>query len=274
MPTLRTLTEYHTPTTIDEAVKLLRRRKIRTRPIGGGTALVPEASPDAQAVVDLSALGLSYVKTFEVSAIANLPGLEIGATTTLQTLIDDARVQAYANGVLVKALLDTANRNTREAATLAGSIVASDGKSPLLATLFALGAQLHVRGLAREQAVALEEFSPRTGTLILSVTLPALPADAHAAYEKVARTPADLPIVCVAALTSAAGLRLALGGVGDQMVLIDADAPTLEEAVELAQASIDPPTDYFASSDYRREMIGVLVRRVWAQRPSPRPSPA
>lgn len=263
MPTLRELTEYHKPTTLDEAVKLLRRRKIQTRPIGGGTALVPEASPDVQAVVDLSALGLSYVKTFEVSARANLKGLEIGATTTLQTLIDDERVQAYTNGVLVKALLDTASRHTREAATLAGSIVASDGKSPLLAMLFALGALLTVRGV-REQTVALEEFSPQADTLILSVTLPALPADARAAYEKVARTPADLPIVCVAALKSADVTRLALGGVGDQMVLIDADAPTIEEAVELAQASIDPPTDYFASSEYRREMIGVLVRRVLA----------
>ncbi len=153
MPTLRELTEYHTPTTIDEAVKLLRRRKIHTRPIGGGTALVPDASPDVQAVVDLSELGLSYIKTTEA-------GLEVGATTTLQTLIDDAQVQAYAGGVLVKAILDTASRNTREAATLAGSIVASDGKSPLLAVLFALGAQLTVRSL-REQTVALEEFTPQ-----------------------------------------------------------------------------------------------------------------
>ena len=261
MPSLRTLTEYHKPATIDEALKLLRRRKVHTRPIGGGTALVPEASPDVQAVVDLSQLGLSYIKTGEVAG--NLKSLEIGATTMLQTLIDDACVQGYANGVLVKALRDTASRNTREAATLAGSIVASDGKSPLLATLFALGAQLTVRGV-REHTVALEEFSPHAGTLILSVTLPALPAEARAAYEKVARTPADLPIVCVAALLSADVTRLALGGVGDQMVVIDADTPTMEEAVELAQASIEPPTDYFASSAYRRAMIGVLVRRVLA----------
>ena len=39
MPTLRELTEYHKPATIDEAVKLLRRRKIATRPIGGGTTV-------------------------------------------------------------------------------------------------------------------------------------------------------------------------------------------------------------------------------------------
>ncbi len=55
-----------------------------------------------------------------------------------------------------------------------------------------------------------------------------------------------------------------MGGVGEQMVLIDADSPTIDEAVELAQASIEPPTDYFASSEYRRAMIGVLVRRVLA----------
>ncbi len=256
MPALRELTEYHTPATIDEAVKLLRRRKIVTRPIGGGTALVAEASPDVQAVVDLSQLGLSYITPTDA-------GLEIGATTTLQTLVDDAQVQAYADGVLVKAILDTASRNTREAATFAGSIVASDGKSPLLATLFALGAQLTIRGL-REQTVALEEFSPQADTLILSVTLPTLPDGAHAAYEKVARTPADLPIVCVAALKSAELTRIALGGVGDQMLVIDADTPTIEEAIELAQASIEPPTDYFASSEYRREMIGVLVKRVLA----------
>lgn len=254
MPTLRELTEYHKPATIDDAVKLLRRRKIVTRPIGGGTALVPDASPEVQAVVDLSQLGLAYIKPTDA-------GLEIGATTTLQTLIDDAQVQAYADGVVVKAILDTASRNTREAATFAGSIVASDGKSPLLATLFALGAQLTIRSL-REQTVPLEEFSPQADTLILSVTLPALPADAHAAYEKVARTPADLPIVCVAALKTADVTRLALGGVGEQMVVIDAESPTIEEAVELAQASIEPPTDYFASGDYRREMIGVLVKRV------------
>lgn len=256
MPTLRELTEYHKPATIDEAVKLLRRRKISTRPIGGGTALVAEAALDVQAVVDLSQLGLSYITPTDA-------GLEIGATTTLQALVDDAQVQAYADGVLVKAILDTASRNTREAATFAGSIVASDGKSPLLATLFALGALLTVRS-PRQQTVALEEFSPQPDTLILSVTLPALPADAHAAYEKVARTPADLPIVCVAALKSAELTRIALGGVGDQMLVIDADTPTIDEAIELAQASIEPPTDYFASSEYRREMIGVLVKRVLA----------
>jgi CO/xanthine dehydrogenase FAD-binding subunit len=55
MPTLRELAEYHQPTTLDEALKLLRRTRIKTMPLAGGTSLVPEAARDVQAVVDLSA---------------------------------------------------------------------------------------------------------------------------------------------------------------------------------------------------------------------------
>ena len=86
MPTLRELIEYHKPTTLDEALKLLRRTRLKTVPLAGGTSLVPEAAPDVQAVVDLNALELSYIKTSEVSE--NLRGLEVGATTKLQTLAD------------------------------------------------------------------------------------------------------------------------------------------------------------------------------------------
>src|SRR5512136_1398876 len=102
MPTLRELTEYHKPTTLDEALKLLRRTKLKSVPLAGGTSLIPEAARDVQAVVDLNALSLSFIKTSEVFAEhpaaersgRNLRGLEIGATTKLQTVIDDDRVRS------------------------------------------------------------------------------------------------------------------------------------------------------------------------------------
>src|SRR5512139_2322927 len=103
MPTLRELTEYHRPTTLDEALKLLRRTSLKTVPLAGGTSLVPEAARDVQAVVDLSALDLSYIKTSEVSE--NLRGLEIGATTKLQAIADHEVTRAYANGLLGTAIL-------------------------------------------------------------------------------------------------------------------------------------------------------------------------
>jgi CO/xanthine dehydrogenase FAD-binding subunit len=257
MPTLRELTEYHKPETLEEAMKLLRRTRVKTVPLAGGTSLVPEAAPDVQAVVDLSALGLSYVK-----------GLSIGATTTLQTIVDHAELRAYADGVLTAAILDAASRQTREAATIAGSIVSAAGNSPLFAALLALDARLTVRAGrgTREEEVALPYFTPQPRALILQVTLPVLNDGTHAAYEKVARTPADLPIVCVAARATLdqgelRDIRLALGGVAEKPIVITRPAGSIEELAQLAVATVTPADDYFATADYRREMIGVLTKR-------------
>ncbi len=257
MPTLRTLTEYHKPETVEEALKLLRRTSVKTVPLAGGTSLVPEAAPDVQAVVDLSALGLSYVK-----------GLSIGATTTLQTIVDHAELRAYADGMLTAAILDAASRQTREGATLAGSIVSAAGNSPLFTALLALGASLLVRTgrSPREEEVQLAYWTPQPRALILQVTLPALDGATHATYEKVARTPADLPIVCVAARATVdqgelRAIRLALGGVGEKPIVIVQPAGSIEELAQLAIAAVTPTDDYFASADYRREMIGVLTKR-------------
>jgi CO/xanthine dehydrogenase FAD-binding subunit len=266
MPTLRELTEYHQPTTLDEALKLLRRTAIHTVPIAGGTSLVPEAAREVQAVVDLNALGLSYIQTSEVSK--DFGSLEIGATTKLQALVDHEASRIYADGVLVTAILDSASRNTREAASLAGSIVAASGNSPLFTALLALEARLIVRAArgTREDEVALPYWTPQPRSLILRLILPALPDNAHAAYEKVARTPADLPIVCVAARATIdhdqlRDVRLALGGVAEKPIVIARSAGSIDELAQLAVSTVTPPDDYFATADYRREMVGVLVKR-------------
>lgn len=266
MPTLRELTEYHQPTTLDEALKLLRRTSVKTVPLAGGTSLVPEAARDVQAVVDLNALDLSFIQTSEVSK--DFGSLTIGATTKLQALIDHEAGHAYADGVLVTAILDAASRNTREAASLAGSIVAAPRNSPLFTALLALDARLIVRTArgTREDEVALPYWTPQPRSLILRVILPALPANTHAAYEKVARTPADLPIVCVAVRATIDreqlhDIRLALGGVAEKPIVITRPAGSIEELAQLAVATVTPADDYFATAAYRREMIGVLTKR-------------
>ena len=261
MPSLRELTEYHKPATLDEALKLLRRSRLKTVPLAGGTSLVPEAAHDVQAVVDLDALGLSFVRQGQ--------DLQLGATTKLQALADHEAVRAYAAGMLVKAILDSASRHTREAASLAGSIVAAPGNSPLFTALLALEARLIVRTArsTREDEIALPYWTLQPRSLILRVALPVLPVNTRAAYEKVARTPADLPIVCVAARASIdqnqlRAVRLALGGVAEKPIVITQPAGSPEELAQLAVSTVTPPDDYFATADYRREMIGVLVKRV------------
>jgi CO/xanthine dehydrogenase FAD-binding subunit len=258
VPSLRELTEYHQPSNLDEAIKLLRRPQVRTVPLAGGTQLVPSAAHDIEAVVDLSGLNLSYIKSTN-------QGIAIGATTTLQQIIKDEFVRGYADGVLVKAILDSASLNTRNAASIAGSIVGAAGNSPLLTTLLALDALLIVRG-EREQEVPVANWGAQHGILILQINLPALAAHTHLAYEKVARTPADLPIVCAAARATIdqyrlTNVRLALGGVAGKPIVIEQAKCTIEQAAQLAAISIDPSSDYFATAEYRREMAAVLIKR-------------
>jgi CO/xanthine dehydrogenase FAD-binding subunit len=259
MPSLRELTEYHKPTSIDDALQLLRRPHIRSIFIAGGTGVVTQASHDVQAVIDLSGLNLSYIKSTE-------QGISLGATTTLQQIIDDKNIRAYADGVLIKAILDTASLNTRNQASIAGSIVGGTSNSPLITTLLALHATLNIRD-DQSQRITLSNWIYDAKTLIVEVVLPKLSDHTHVAYEKVARTPADLPIVCVAACGTIENGKIveayiALGGVNDRPIMIAQPVTSIEQAQQLAAQSIQPASDYFATAEYRREMIKVLIKRV------------
>ena len=57
-------------------------------------------------------------------------------------------------------------------------------------------------------------------------------------------------------------IRLALGGVGEKPIVITQPDGSIEALTQLVVATVTPGDDYFASADYRREMIGVLTRRV------------
>jgi hypothetical protein len=81
------------------------------------------------------------------------------------------------------------------------------------------------------------------------------------AFETVARTPADRPIVCAALAQWPSGrTRLALGGYGQAPLLaMDGNEPGgVETAVRNAFAEAG---DEWASAEYRSEMAAVLAKR-------------
>jgi CO/xanthine dehydrogenase FAD-binding subunit len=93
------------------------------------------------------------------------------------------------------------------------------------------------------------------------VTQVQLPLHVRLAYEYVARTPADRPIVCVALAQWPAGrTRVALGGYGQAPVVV-MDGPGAEGAQAAAQNAFSHAVDDWASAEYRQEVVGVLTRR-------------
>ena len=114
--------EYLRPTTLDEALRLLRRPGLHTAPLAGGVWLTPRLRRDVEipdpldeavdAVVDLADLGLSGIWP------DGAPGdgwLRLGATTTLAQISDDPLCRAVAGGILAYVAAGAVPRARRRA---------------------------------------------------------------------------------------------------------------------------------------------------------------
>jgi CO/xanthine dehydrogenase FAD-binding subunit len=240
--------EYHRPQTIEDALMLLGRAQPISVPLAGGTA-IDRASSQPQAVIDLQALGLDHI-------VQRGNILEIGAMVTLQTLLESP-----VSDFLKHVIQLEATHNLRQAATVAGALVAASGRSPFTTALLALDAMITL--LPGPEQISLGDLLPLRderlrGRLITHISLP---TNTRLAYEYVARTPADLPIICAAVAVWPSGrTRLALGGFGRAPTL--AFDGTGAQGIEIAARSAYALAgDEWASVEYRQEMAAILATR-------------
>jgi len=240
------ITAYHRPTTLDEALTLLARPNLV--PLGGGTLLAHPAA-DPVEVVDLQALSLNTVKK-------QGNNLEIGATVTLQQLLESEHCPV----ALKSALKLEAPLNLRNAATVAGTLVACDGRSTFATVLLALDAKLDIRTSKDDSRTSnMGDFLPlRPRGLITAISLP---LNVKLAFEYVSRTPADKPIVCAAlAQWNSGRTRLALGGYG-KSPLLGMDGTEAEGVETAARNAYHEATDEWASAEYRMDVAATLAKR-------------
>ena len=245
------ITAYHRPKTLDEALTLLAQPN-RT-PLGGGT-LLSRSSTDPVEAVDLQAVGLNAVKK-------SGNNLEIGATVSLQQLLESEHCPAtWKIAIKLEAPL-----NLRNAATIAGTIVACDGRSTSVSVLLALDAKLELTKLddskIQSRTSNLGDFLPLRdlqGWLITSI---AIPLNTKLAFDYVSRTPADKPIVCAAlAQWNSGRTRLVLGGYG-KSPLLAMDGTEAEGVEAAARNAFHEATDEYGSAEYRMDVAATLAKR-------------
>jgi len=242
------ISHYFRPSTLEETLALLARPD--TRPLGGGT-LLNQASPDSYAVVDLQALGLNKIHKVGEK-------MEIGATATLQALLDCVHTPAAPK----TALSLEAPLNLRNMGTVAGALVACDGRSPFAAVMLALDAKLTVVS-AQSSVASLGDLLPLRTELLRGklITKIEIPLNVKLAYEQVARTPADRAIVCAALAQWTSGrTRLVVGGWGESpSVAMDGNEASGVEAA--ARNAAHEATDEWGSAEYRSDVAAVLAKR-------------
>jgi len=239
--------DYIRPQTLDEALVLLTQPNML--PLGGGT-LLSQPLPEPIKVIDLQALGLNSIHK-------KGNNLEIGATVTLQQLLESEHIPA----ALKAALKLEAPLNIRNAATVAGALVTADGRSTFASVLLALDAKLAIQ--PDNETIEIGSFLPLRddnlrGKLITAITIP---LNAKLTFESVARTPADKPIVCAALASWPSGrTRLALGGYG-KIPLLAMDGTESEGLETAARNAFHEATDKWASAEYRMDVAATLAKR-------------
>ncbi len=246
------ITKYHRPKTLTKALILTARPD--TRPLGGGTVL-NQPAPESFAVVDLQALGLDAIEK-------KGNALHIGAAATLQALLENPHTPA----ALKTALKREAPLNVRNAATAAGALVASDGRAPFAAVMLALDAEVTVISEQSSVSSKVGDILPLRAEKLAGklITQIAIPLNVKAAYEYVARTPADRPIVCAAAAQWPSGrTRLVVGGWGDSPSLA-MDGPDESGIQAAARSACHEADDEWGSAEYRQDAAATLARRCLA----------
>ena len=271
----------HTPTTMDEACRLLAAGDGEARAIAGGTAIVLLLR---SGLVQSSAL----VRLDRIPDLAGitLDGdiLRLGPMTTLRAVSESTVVQERVPA-LAGACRLVGNIRVRNAATVGGNVCEADYASDPPGVLVALDARVRIqspRG-AREVPVAelitdFYETSLAPDELVSEVLVPLPAAGMKSVYLKyITRSSEDRPCVGATGTVRLGSegtieeLRAAVGGIaGKPLRLPDVEAqargqaPTEELFRTIAEqyaAAADPVDDVRGSAGYRKRMVGVFVRR-------------
>lgn len=273
---------FHTPGSVDEAVRLKRELGPSAVFLAGGTRVNSSEfafSPDH--LISLAGLGLDSVEE-------TADGFVLGACATVQQILEAAALP----WPLRRAASQVGNRNIRQAATLGGHLGANDPCADLVPALIALDARIvlatehgafestvadHVAACAvlpgPGPLAAADGQDAATG-LITAVRIPRPHPCRGFGLEAFTRTASDRSIVNAAVSLSRVGERLqrpivAIGGVGSSVlrlgqvekILAGEALPSLGVIEDLVSAHVSPVSDVRGSAAFKRHVAGHMVAR-------------
>jgi carbon-monoxide dehydrogenase medium subunit len=201
----------------------------------------------------------------------------IGATVTANRIADDKRLYGSTRA-LAEASLRIGTYAIRNRATIGGNIANASPCADSVPPLCVLDAQVELRSTRGVRTVTMPEFIQgvratvrRADDYIATVHIPAQGTGARTVFRKHQRVRGhDLALANAALLydPERKRLRLAVGSCSPTPTLLNLDdlleSMDAQEAARRAMREIHPITDVRASAEYRTDMTGVLVRRLFA----------
>jgi len=273
---------YHAPESLERCLELLGEHGDAAALLAGGQSLLPlmkfrMASPEH--VISLRSIGGDLARIRRTG-----DGIEIGAMATYADVERSAGVRE-----LVPALLQVipliAHVAVRTRGTPCGNLCNADPASELPAAALALDARMHLRGPSGTRIVPAGEFfqgpymtARASDEILVAVVFPRRPPDERFAIKEIVRLAGGFPMAGIAlalrpgarpgTLAAASVACFGVNSVQTRLSAVEAilmERGTSPEAVRAAAdrigESIDPPSDAFASADYRRAAVRTLFER-------------
>jgi carbon-monoxide dehydrogenase medium subunit len=253
---------------VEEAIALLVEHGDEAKLVAGGHSLVPLmklrlATPSL--LIDIGRVaGLSYIEErgdeIAIGTLTRHHDLE-----TSMLLKDQVPLLAFTAH-------QVGDPQVRHRGTLGGTLAHGDPASDLPAAILALGGTLVAQGpRGRREIAAVDFFSGFLETalsvdeVLVEVRVPKV-AGAGWSFQKFNRRAQDWAIVGVAAVVNGT-TGIALVNMGSTPLRATAVEEAVRHGASAADAATaadqgtDPPSDINASSEYRRHLATVLVRR-------------
>jgi carbon-monoxide dehydrogenase medium subunit len=271
---------YEAPTSLAQAAQALRGAS-DAKILAGGTDLLVQMKLGIRQpglIVDIK--HIPELMAYQLSD----KGLHLGAAVTGMVLNDDALVRACFPG-FVEALGLIGSSQIQGRCSAGGNLCNASPAADSVPALIANRAVCNIVGPAGERCVAVEEFTTgpgknclASGEILVSIDLPApTPRSSDAYLRFIPRTEMDIAVAgaAVALTLDAAGVctaaRVAIGAVAPTALLVPAAAEALigstlddialANAAAAASAAAVPITDKRGTAEYRKKVVGVLVRR-------------
>jgi carbon-monoxide dehydrogenase medium subunit len=272
--------EYHRPSSLSAACRLLRGFGEEGLPLAGGTDVLVDLRRGTKAprhVVSLS-------DVHELKGIRIDDGkIRIGSLVTPFEL-EGSEAVAEARPELLDVVTAFGTPQVRYRATIGGNLCTAASCGDMAPLLMALCARVVLAGPEGRREISLESFFKhhretglRPGEILAEVILPVRAPGDGAAYKAFGRRAANfITVAGVAALVemqdgACAKARIALGAVFPTPLLVqeaevalvgsDLDDESIAEAAKAARAAAAPISDVRGSAEHRLELVEVLTGR-------------
>ena len=272
--------EYHTPTSVQDALGLLGKLKDDAKILAGGHSLIPMMKlrlAQPKHLIDLRKVpGLAGIKE-EGGAIV------IGAMTTEWQVESSALVKSKFP-VLSEIAAMIGDPAVRNLGTIGGSVAHADPAADWPAGMIALGAEMVCVGPKGRRTVKVDDwFQGLMATalgedeLLVEIRVPLLPAGSGAAYLKFPHPASRFAVVGVAAavtldkqgtctkasvgVTGAGTKAVRAKGVEAGLTGKKLDAATIEAAAQKAAEGVDVQADLQGSVEYKSHLCRVFAKR-------------